>query len=177
MDIREKKAIIEALLFAWGDPLDVREIAKVIETDQKEVRKLLDEMMEEFNHKKRGTQIIKIDNSYQIGTKYEYYDYIKKLSVPKRKDSLSNAAMETLSIIAYKQPITKLEIEDIRGVKCDKAVQTLLEKEMIREAGRLEKTGKPILYATTQVFLKSFGLEAIKNLPILENEDNLENNL
>lgn len=174
MDIKDKKAVIEGLLFTWGDPLDIREIEKVLEIPQKELRKILDEMIDEFNYKRRGVQIIRTENSYQLGTRPEHFEFIKKLSVPKRTGSLSNAAMETLAIIAYKQPITKIEIEDIRGVKCDKAIQTLLEKEMIREAGRLEKTGKPILYATTREFLRSFGFESIKDLPILESEENLE---
>lgn len=175
MDLKEKKALIEALLFTWGDPLHIKEIEKILEISQKEIRKLLDEMKEEFDYNRRGLQIIKIENSYQLGTRPEHYEYINKLNPPKRADSLSNAALETLSIIAYKQPVTKLEIEDIRGVKCDKSIQTLLDKEMIREAGRLEKTGKPIIYATTSEFLKAFGFQSLKDLPILEEESNLEN--
>ena len=174
MDLREKKAVIEGLLFTWGEPLSIREIEKIIDTPQKEVKKLIEEMREEFDSSRRGLQIIKVENSYQLGTREEHFDYIKKLSVPKKAESLSSAAMETLSIIAYKQPVTKLEIEDIRGVKCDKALQTLLDKDMIREAGRLEKTGKPIIYATTKDFLKAFGFETLKDLPILEDEKNLE---
>lgn len=173
MDIKEKKAVIEALLFAWGEPLDIKEISKIVEIPRSEASKLIDEMIEEFDFNRRGIQIIKVENSYQLGSRHEYFDYIQKLSIPKRKDSLSAAAMETLSIIAYKQPITRIEIEDIRGVKCDKAIQTLMEKNMIREAGRLEQTGKPIIYATTTEFLKSFGFRTIKDLPILENEENL----
>ena len=174
MDLKEKKALIEALLFTWGEPLHIREIEKVLETPQKDIRKLIDEMKEEFDYNRRGLQIIKVENSYQIGTRPEHYEYIKKLNPPKKAENLSNAAMETLSIIAYKQPVTRLEIEDIRGVKCDKSIQTLLDKEMIREAGRLDKTGKPIIYATTSDFLKAFGFQSLKDLPILEDEENLD---
>lgn len=173
MNLREKKAIIEALLFIWGDPLSLKEIEKILEINQKEAIKIIEEMREEFDNT-RGLQIIKIENSYQLGTREEHYEYIKKLKNSKKIDNISSAAMETLSIIAYNQPITKLEIEDIRGVKCDKALQTLLEKNMIKEAGRLEKTGKPIIYKTTDEFLRAFGFHSLKELPLLENDENIE---
>ena len=168
MDKREEKSIIEALLFTWGDPLSIKDISTVLEIDKKQVELILNDMIDEFNYSRRGIQILKIKDSYQLGTRAEHFEWIKKLSVPKDNRSLSNAALETLSIIAYRQPIIKNEIEAIRGVKCDKAISTLFEKKLIKEAGRLEKTGRPILYATTDDFLKYFGLNTIKDLPEID---------
>jgi segregation and condensation protein B len=174
MEIREIKSVIEALLFTWGDPLNIRELEKILGIPQKELKKIIEEMKDEFNYGRRGTQIIKTGNSYQLCTRIEHYEYIKKLHTRKESKSISNAAMETLTIIAYKQPITKVEMEQIRGVKCDKAVQTLLDKNLIMESGRLDKPGKPILYSTTDDFLRAFGLSAIKELPTLESEETLK---
>ena len=168
MDIREQKAIIEALLFTWGDPLSINDIRKILELNRKQVEEILEDMINEFNFERRGIQILKTNDTYQLGTRAEHFEWIKKLSTPKDSRSLSNAALETLSIIAYKQPIIKSEIEAIRGVKCDKAILTLMEKKLVKEAGRLEKTGRPLLYATTDEFLKAFGLKELKDLPEIE---------
>ncbi|NMR95966.1 SMC-Scp complex subunit ScpB, partial [Vibrio parahaemolyticus] len=111
---------------------------------------------------------IKINNSYQLATRPEHYDFIKSILISRNQRSLSNAALETLSIIAYKQPITKMEIDEIRGVKSDKSIETLLQKKLIKEAGRLERPGRPILYVTTDEFLKFFGIETIEDLPDIE---------
>lgn len=181
MEKREKKSIIEALLFTWGDPLSIKDISEVLEIDKKELEEILDDMIDEFNYERRGLQILKIKKTYQLGTRPDHFEWIKKLSVPKDNRSLSNAALETLSIIAYRQPIIKNEMEAIRGVKCDKALSTLLEKNLIKEVGRLEKTGRPILYATTDEFLKTFGLKTLKELPEIEKsleiKDNDENQI
>ncbi|WP_416197939.1 MAG: SMC-Scp complex subunit ScpB [Sporanaerobacter sp.] len=171
MDEKEMKSIIEALLFIWGDPLSLKDISNIIELDDKETQKLLQEMMDKFNFERRGIRIIQIDDSYQLSTRPEHFEWIKKLYNPKSSKNLSNAALETLSIIAYRQPITKSEIEIIRGVRCDKAIDTLLEKGLIEEQGRLEKTGRPILYGTTTEFLKYFGLKNLDDLPPLEKLD------
>lgn len=159
------RSVIEALLFAWSDPLALKDIAKVLEVDEKRVAEVLKEMMDDFNYNKRGIQIIKMNDHYQLATKPEHYDYVQKLLEPKQNKGLTQAALETLAIIAYKQPIPKGEIEGIRGVKCDKAIATLLEKDLIEEKGRLEKTGRPILYGTSLNFLKAFGLNSLKDLP------------
>lgn len=159
------RSVIEALLFAWSDPLALKDIAKVLEVDEKRVGEVLKEMMDDFNYNKRGIQIIKMNDHYQLATKPEHYDYVQKLLEPKQNKGLTQAALETLAIIAYKQPIPKGEIEGIRGVKCDKAIATLLEKDLIEEKGRLEKTGRPILYGTSLNFLKAFGLNSLKDLP------------
>ena len=170
MDIKEQKSIIEGLLFTWGDPLSVKDISRILELNKKETENILEKMIGEFNYQRRGLQILKVKDTYQLGTRPEHFKWIKELSVPRESRSLSAAALETLSIIAYKQPIIKGEIEAIRGVKCDKAISTLMDKNLVAEAGRLEKTGRPLLYKTTNDFLKAFGLGSLKELPEINNE-------
>lgn len=169
MDIREVKSIIEGLLFTWGEPLEIKEIAKVLDIKKDKLEDILKEMIDDFDYNRRGLRIIKIEDKYQLSTRPEHYEYIKKLSYSGVNRNLSNAAMETLSIIAYKQPITKVEIDHIRGVRSDRAISTLLERQMIEEVGRLDRPGKPIIYGTTDVFLRSFGLESLDELPELKN--------
>lgn len=164
----EAKGIIEAILFTWGDPLDLKSISSILELDEAIVENILEEMIKDFDTQNRGLKIIKFEDSYQLGTKLEYFDYIKKLS-SKTKKSLSNAAMETLSIIAYKQPVTKSDIDNIRGVKSDRVIETLHEKKLIEELGRLERPGRPIVYGTSDDFLKYFGLESLEDLPNVNN--------
>lgn len=163
------KAIIEGILFAWGDKVKVSEIAKSLEISEKETNKYIDEMVGDMDNSSRGLRIIRIDDSVQIGTKPEIYDYINDFVVDRNKKNISGASMETLSIIAYKQPITKIEIEEIRGVKCDYTLKTLSDLNLITEVGRLDRIGKPIIYGTTSEFLKQFGLEKIEDLPEVDN--------
>ncbi|WP_352417860.1 SMC-Scp complex subunit ScpB [Proteiniborus sp.] len=178
MDTREIKSIIEALLFTWGDPLSIEDISDVIELDINTVNNIVCEMIDDFNFSRRGIQIVQVNNKYQLSTRPEHFEWIKKLCTPRVNKTLSNAALETLSIIAYKQPITKAEIEIIRGVKCDKALNTLIEKNLVKEIGRLDKTGKPIIYGTTDDFLRCFGLSTLEALPTLDEniiEEDLDN--
>ena len=128
MNRKEIKYIIESIMFAYGEPIGIKELNAV----------MVNSLIEEYKENNRGIQIIKLENKYQMCTNKDYADYIKKVLEPKKRKSLSQATLETLTIIAYKQPITKVEIENIRGVKCDKVLQTLLEHELIREAGRLK---------------------------------------
>jgi len=158
------KGIIEALLFTWGDPLDLKSIASILALEETIVQNILEEMIEDFETQNRGLKIIQFNDSYQLGTRIEHTDYIKRL-YNKSKKSLSNAAIETLSIIAYKQPVTKSDIDNIRGVKSDRVIETLCEKNLINELRRLEKPGKPIVYGTSDNFLRYFGLESIDDLP------------
>ena len=148
MNREEIKYIIESIMFAYGDPISIKELNTVIneELSPKEIEYLLNSLMDEYKEKNRGIQIIKLENKYQMCTNRDYAEYIKKVLEPKKRKSLSQATLETLTIVAYKQPITKVEIENIRGVKCDKVLQTLLDHELIREAGRLNKIGKPIMF-------------------------------
>lgn len=174
MDENEKKAIVEALLFTWGDPLSITDISSILEIGKTEAEYILRQMIDEAEKEKRGLKIRKIKNMYQIGTNPIYYDWIKKLNKPMGGQNLSNAALETLSIIAYKQPVIKADIEAIRGVKSDSAIYTLLDKGLIEERGRLDRIGRPIIYGTTELFLQHFGLENIDRLPELEEDLEME---
>ncbi|QUH26580.1 SMC-Scp complex subunit ScpB [Serpentinicella alkaliphila] len=165
MDKKQIKSIFEAILFAWSEPISSKDLSKIVDISANEAKAIINEMINEFNFYLRGIQIIEMNEYYQLTTRPEYYEYLQKLFEPKQNKGLTQAALETLSIIAYNQPITKVEIEEIRGVKCDKALSTLLEKDLIKEAGRLEKTGRPILYATTITFLKTFSLKSLDELP------------
>jgi len=160
------KAHIEALLFASGNPIDAKKIAQIVEVPREEVELLIDQMILEMNDDRRGLTIVKVAAGYQLCTKPALSTIVKKLAQV-QDSKLSLAAMETLSIIAFKQPITKHEIENIRGVKVDKVLTRLLERQMIKEVGRKEAIGRPILYGTTDDFLKSFGLNGLQDLPPL----------
>lgn len=165
------RSILESLLFAWGEPLSINEISRILNIPNSQITPVLDEMsLEYLNNKDRGLIIQKFGNSYQITTKKENFDYIQDLLQTTINKSLSTAAMETLSIIAYKQPVTKVEIELIRGVKSSNVVKGLLDKGLIKEIGKLDKPGKPTLYATTDEFLRHFGLNSIEELPALKIE-------
>lgn len=152
MDKREVKSVIEGLLFAWGDPLSIKDLSTVLEIDEKSLTVIMKELIDDFDFHRRGLRIIKFNDYYQIGTRPEHYEWVKRLNNKKNTRNLSNASLETLSIIAYKQPIIKSEIDAIRGVRSDKAIETLIERELVQELGRLERTGRPILYGTTEVF-------------------------
>jgi segregation and condensation protein B len=171
MDDRETMGIIESILFVSGDPVSLKDIAKVLEIDVRIARKLMERMIDTFNFERRGLQIIKVNDSYQLATRPEFSEYIQKYIGSEQKQTLSQAALETLSIIAYRQPITRGDIESIRGVKCEYALNILSERGLIKEVGRLEAPGRPILYGTTDLFLKSFGLSSIKDLPPITEED------
>jgi segregation and condensation protein B len=162
------KSIIESLLFMSGEPLNIKEISSIIECDIDYTKEILNNMKDEFEKDNRGIKLIQLENNLQLVTKEENSNYIQKLLKTNVRQSLSQAALETLAIVSYKQPITRIDIDEIRGVKSDRAIQTLVEKKLIRECGRLEVPGKPILYGTTEEFLKHFGLESLKQLPSLE---------
>lgn len=171
MEIKDIEAIIEGVLFAAGDAVTLDRLAEVIEVDKKTTKSILGNMIINYQNSVRGIMIREINNSYQLCTKAEYYEYIKKMYEPRQKQGLSQAAFETLAIIAYKQPITRARIEQIRGVNSDSAVTRLLDRNLIREAGRLEMPGRPVIYETTDEFLKSFGFKGISDLPIIQMND------
>lgn len=176
MEIKEMEAVIEGLLFAAGDPLEVEKIAEILELDKKSARLVLNNMVANYRNSKRGIMIREIDGSYQLCTRFEHYEYIRKLFEPRQKQALSQAAFETLAIIAYNQPATRTKIEQIRGVNSDSAVTRLVERNLIREAGRLDSPGKPMLYETTEEFLRSFGFKSTADLPIIEMNEILSTN-
>lgn len=168
MDIREISAIIEAVLFAAGDPVDIERLADIVDVDKKSLREILKKMMDDYSYERRGIHIIRMEDSYQMCTRGEYYEYVSRLADPPRKQNLSNAALEVLSIVAYKQPVTRTTIEHIRGVNCDYIVNRLIERNFIQEKGRLDAPGRPILFGTTQHFLRTFGIATLDDLPEYE---------
>lgn len=168
MEEQQMMAIVEAILFIAGEPVSVRNIAEVLEVDIDTARHIMDKMIEAYTSQCRGLQVIKLNDAYQLVTRPEYGEYIRRFTGASKEQPLSRACLETLAIIAYNQPVTKSDIEQLRGVKCDHALAVLLEKNLIREVGRLDTPGKPKLYGTTEVFLKSFGLSSIEDLPPLE---------
>lgn len=164
------KSIIESLLFVSGDKLSLKDISNAIELTSKDTIEILNEMIFEYeNDINRGIKLININGEFQFVTKEENSDYIQKLLKKNKRQSLSQASLESLAIIAYKQPITRIDIDEIRGVKSESAIQRLLEKEIIKEVGRLEVPGRPIIYGTTDEFLRQFGLTNLKDLPSLDN--------
>ena len=167
MEIDKLKAIIEAMLFACGRPVEVKEFMANLELSAEDVENILQNMKLEFEAGNRGIEIIKVDNAYKLCTKKEYYEYVYPLLDNRAKPTLSNAAMETLSIIAYNPKITRAEIESIRGVNSDGTIYKLLEYNLIEEAGRLDLPGRPTTYKTTPEFLKMFGISSLEELPEL----------
>ncbi|MCX7779844.1 MAG: SMC-Scp complex subunit ScpB [Negativicutes bacterium] len=166
MFYRHLKGHIEALLFASGEPLALNQISDILEVPAEQLVLLLAEMKEDLADPMRGLTIVEVAGGYQLCTKPELAATLEKLDRPSDA-KLSPASLETLAIIAFKQPITRQEIESIRGVKVDRVLGTLLERRLIREQGRKEAIGRPILYGTTEEFLKCFGLNSLKDLPEL----------
>ena len=172
MEIREIQAIVESLLFAAGEAVELEKIADIVDVDKKSLREIIKKMMDTYNYEKRGIHIIKLEDSYRMCTRGEYKDYVSMLMKPGRKLQLSNAAIEVLAIVAYKQPVTKAEIEEIRGVNSDHAVNRLVEKGLVCETGKKDVPGKPILFGTTTEFLRYFGFKGMDDLPELEESEN-----
>jgi segregation and condensation protein B len=165
----EIKACIEAILFLRSERVGLDELVELLEVPLLDLKVILDEMIVEYNEISRGIQIVAVDGGYLMCTRPEYAGILARADKPVRK-RLSSSALETLAIIAYRQPVTRAEIEKIRGVKSDKMIYSLLEKELIAEAGYKESAGKPVLYATTDEFLRLFGLVSLSELPVLEGD-------
>jgi len=167
VEIEEKKAIIEAILFAAGGMVKQKELVLALEMSIQDIDTLIENMQEEYKNKNRGIELIKVDDSYQLCTKKELYEYVYPVLDKRTKPNLSNAALETLAIIAYNPKITRAEIEAIRGVSADACVYKLLEYGLIEEAGKIDLPGKPMSYRTTNDFLKMFGYSSLEELPEL----------
>lgn len=160
------KSILEGIIFAAGsDGISVKELAQITELPKQQVQLLLNEMEMEWKLAHRGIQLTKVAGSYQLTTLPEHNIYLQKMAQAPTRASLSRAALEVLAIIAYKQPVTRLDIEEIRGVKSDSILQQLERKELIRQTGRAEGPGRPILFGTTRQFLQYFGLNKLEELP------------
>lgn len=170
MEIKKLEATIEAILFTMGEAVELNRIAAAVEHDEDTVRRILRSMMDQYDSEERGIQIIELDGAFQMCTKASMYDSIIKITHVPKKHVLSDVLLETLSIIAYKQPITKLEIEKIRGVKCDHAVNKLIEYNLACEVGRMDAPGRPLVFGTTEEFLRYFGIESLDDLPIVNPE-------
>lgn len=161
------KGEIEAILFSMGESVEVSRIAEAAEISTGETEELLSEMEKDYEAENRGIRIMKLEDRYQLCTKKELYPVLIRIEKHPEKANLTDVLMETLSIIAYKQPVTRTEIEKIRGVKCDHAVNKLLEYDLIQEVGRLDAPGRPILFGTTEEFLRHFGTDSIDALPVV----------
>lgn len=165
MNTKELECAVEAVLFAAGEPVELTRLAEVTGEDESTILQTLQRMM---NSDDGGTQIIRLEDSYQMCTRAEYYEYVSRLAQPHRPQSLSNAAMEVLAVVAYRQPVTKSTVENIRGVNCDYIFNRLLERGLIEEVGRLDAPGRPILFSTTQEFMRAFGISSLSELPEFE---------
>lgn len=168
MNIKEIESIVEGVLFAWGDAIHIDKLSDILSVDRNTLRSIMHRMMDYYIYERRGIQIIELDNCFQLCTRPEYYEYISRAIEPRQSQSLSNAALETLAIIAYNQPVTRSNIEQIRGVNSDSSLNKLLERGLVEERGRLDAPGKPILYGTTQEFLRCFGLKTLDELPQID---------
>ncbi len=170
MEIKEAESKIEAILFTMGEAVEAERIAVALEQDTETIRKIIRNMMIDYRESNRGVQIIELNDSFQMCTKPDMYEYVVRVCHAPRKHVLNDALLETLSIIAYKQPITKSEISAIRGVGSDHAVNKLIEYKLVTELGRLEKPGRPLAFGTTEEFLRYFGLSSLTDLPIVNPE-------
>ncbi len=173
MSSEQYEAIIEGILFTMGESVEISKLAAALDLDKDKVRELVHQMMERYACEDRGIQVIEIEDSVQMCTKKELYEYLIKIARQPKRHVLTDVLLETLSIIAYKQPITRLEIEKIRGVSCAHAVSKLVEYNLVCELGRLDAPGRPLLFGTTEEFLRSFGVQSIEELPTLD-ADQLE---
>lgn len=170
MSLAELEAVIEAILFTMGEAIELERIAAATGQDEDTCRRVIHSMMDNYAGDDRGIQIIELDGAFQMCTKAAMYESLIKIAHVPKKHVLTDVLLETLSIIAYKQPITKIEIEHIRGVKTDHAVNKLVEYNLVCEVGRLDAPGRPILFATTEEFLRNFGIESLEDLPAVNSE-------
>lgn len=170
MNIERIEAAIEAILFTMGESVEVEKIAAAIEHDEDTTVKIIHNMMDKYEESDRGIKIIELENAFQMCTKQEFYEQLIKVASQPKKYTLTDVLLETLSIVAYKQPITKMEIEKIRGVSCEHAMNKLVEYGLIKELVRLDAPGRPMLFGTTEQFLRSFGVQSIDELPVISDD-------
>ena len=170
VEIKKLEGAIEAILFTIGESVELGRIASAIGHDEKTTEKMIHQMMDKYNEEDRGICIIELDGAFQMCTKKEMYEYLIRIAKQPKRHVLTEVLLETLSIIAYKQPVTKLEIEKIRGVKSDHAVNKLVEYNLVEEKGRLDAPGSPLLFGTSEEFLRRFGIQSTEELPNLNSE-------
>lgn len=167
----ELVSAFEAVLFASGEPVTVDRFTSVFELEIDKVNLVMENLRAKIDNNKNGYELLKLENAYQLVSRKEYADYIRKVEDMRRHTPLSQAALEVLAVVAYNQPVTKQFIEQVRGVDCSSVVTTLVEKKLIEESGRLELPGRPLLYSTTKNFLKCFTLSDLSDLPPLPRDD------
>ena len=165
MDTPELAHVIEAILFVAGEPVNIRDLQRALEVTESETLQAIDALDSDYSYHRRGICLKRFGEHIQLSTRAEFAPYVERLLQPIQKQSLSQSALETLAVVAYRQPVTRLEIEAVRGVKCDYSVQSLVNKGLIEEVGRKEALGRPILYGTTDKFLAHFGLQTLNDLP------------
>ena len=170
VEINKLEGVIEAILLTMGESVELNKIAAAIEHDEETTRKIIHRMMDKYDAEDRGVRIIELEDAFQMCTKTQMYEYLIRVAKQPKKYVLTDVLLETLSIIAYKQPVTKLEIEKIRGVKSDHAVNKLVEYNLVCERGRMDAPGKPILFGTTEEFLRRFSIQSVEDLPSLNPE-------
>lgn len=170
MEIKRIESIIEAILFTMGDSVEVSHIASAIEHDVSTTRKIIHNMMDRYEKEDRGIRIIELGDAFQMCTKPEMYEYLVRIAKQPKRHVLTDVMLETLSIVAYKQPVTRIEIEKIRGVKSDHAINKLIEYDLICEVGRLDAPGRPLLFGTTDEFLRRFSVQSLDELPSIDTE-------
>lgn len=169
------KSAMESMMFTWGEPLEAKMAADVFNITKEEAYECFKELQAEYEQEGRGIVIREVNKAFQFVTREENADYVRRLCTPVKAKKLSQSALEVLAIIAYKQPVTKGEMEAIRGIKCDRVVEGLMNKNLIEEAGRSSAIGRPILYGTTDTFLKNFGFTSLKELPDIEDIESVIN--
>ena len=174
VEINKLEGIIESILFTMGESVELGKIAVAIEHVENTTRKIIHQMMDKYEAESRGVQIVELEGSFQMCTKKEMYEYLIRVAKQPKRYALTDVLLETLSIIAYKQPVTKLEIEKIRGVKSDHAVNKLVEYNLACEVGRLDAPGRPLLFGTTEEFLRRFSIQSVEELPSI-NQEQIEN--
>lgn len=168
--MKNKLAAIEGILFSMGTSVTRRQLMEALEIDDEQFDELIKQLQTEYDKEERGIRLLELDDAYQLCTKTEYYGSLIRIVNHPKKPRLTDVMLETLSIIAYKQPVTKQEIEAIRGVKCDHPINKLLEYRLIKEVGRLDAIGRPILFRTTEEFLRCFGVKSTDDLPVVGEE-------
>ena len=166
-NLKKQESVVESVLFTMGQSVEIRQLAAALESDEETAIQAVERLKEKYDKRKAGMQIVRLDDSYQMCSRVDYYENLIRVAATPKKQILSDVVMETLAIIAYKQPITKVEIEKIRGVSCDHAVNKLVEYNLVCELGRLDAPGRPLLFGTTEEFLRSFGVQSIDELPVL----------
>ena len=164
-NLKTQESVVESVLFTMGQSVEIRQLAAALESDEETAIQAVERLKEKYDKRKAGMQIVRLDDSYQMCSRVDYYENLIRVAATPKKQILSDVVMETLAIIAYKQPVTKQEIDKIRGVKSDHAVNKLVEYNLVQELGRLDAPGRPIVFGTTEEFLRNFGVDSTDNLP------------